>query len=488
MKKVPSICWAALFVLAAFTSCKKPAAETSAGAPPEVLVTDVVQKDVPLIRQWVGTMNGIQNAQVRARETGYLQTIAYQQGGYVKKGDLLFEIDPRPFQAALDQAKGQLAEAKATMLGVELDAKRAKELFAGKVISEQEYTNKTQEYQTKLAAVSAAQAAVDDAQLNLNYTKIVSPLDGIAGQQEAQIGDLVGTGSNTVLTTVSQIDPIWCYFPISEQSYWEFADRLKEMMAVPEEKRPEKVELILPDGSIYAHKGKFAFVDRQVDLKTGTIQIAVTFPNPELTLRPGQYATARAEIGTIPNALLIPHRAISELQGGVQVGIVNADGKAEIRAVTIGQVYGPLIVIKDGLKLGEKVIVEGFQKIRQGIPVSAKPYTDSLKTEGTQDASQDKSTGGLGKCVGGSAYWRIGVWGSKTAFRHIYSDQEVSTKLMTLFKRPHSTPTRRYISPSLELPYVEILYQSSNCRLGDFHRHGDRRGRLVRRTSGCSIS
>ncbi len=401
MKKVPSICWPALFVLAALTSCKKPAAETVAGGLPEVLVADVVQKDVPLIRQWVGTLNGVQNAQVRARETGYLQTIAYQQGGYVKKGDLLFEIDPRPFQAALDQAKGQLAEAKATMLGVELDAKRAKELFATKVISEQEYTNKTQDYQTKLAAVSAAQAAVDDAQLNLNYTKIVSPLDGIAGQQEAQIGDLVGTGSNTILTTVSQIDPIWCYFPISEQNYWEFADRLKEMMAVPEEKRPEKVELILPNGSVYAHKGRFAFVDRQVDAKTGTIQIAVTFPNPELTLRPGQYATARAEIGTIPNALLIPYRAISELQGGDQVGIVNADGKAEIRAVTIGRVYGPLIVIKDGLKLGEKVIVEGFQKIRQGLPVSAKPYTDSLKTEGTQDASQGKSTGGLGSVSAG---------------------------------------------------------------------------------------
>src|ERR1700686_1388404 len=375
MNKVPSICWAALFILAAFTSCKKPAGETSA-SPPEVLVTEVVQKDVPLIRQWVGTLNGIQNAQVRARETGYLQTIAYQQGGYVKKGDLLFEIDPRPFIAALDQAKSQLAEAHATLLGVELDAKRAKELFAGKVISEQEYTNKTQEYQTKLAAVAAAQAAQDDAQLNLNYTKIVSPLDGIAGQQEAQIGDLVGSGSNTVLTTVSQINPIWCLFPISEQTYWEFADRLKEMMAVPEDKRPERVELILPNGSVYPHKGKFAFVDRQVDQKTGTIQIAVTFPNPELTLRPGQYATARAEVDIIPKALLIPHRAISELQGGDQVGIVNADGKAEIRAVTIGQVYGQSIVITNGLKAGEKVIVEGFQKIRQGIPVSAKPYID----------------------------------------------------------------------------------------------------------------
>jgi len=210
-------------------------------------------------------------------ETGYLQTIAYQQGGYVKKGDLLFEIDPRPFIAALDQARGQLQEAKATLLGVELDAKRAKELFEGKVISEQEYTNKTQLYQTKLATVTAAQAAEDDAQLNLNYTKILSPLDGIAGQQQAQIGDLVGTGSNTVLTTVSQIDPIWCYFPISEQTYWEFADRLKEAMAVPEQKRPEKVELILPDGSTYKHRGRFSFVDRQVDPKTGTIQIAVSF-------------------------------------------------------------------------------------------------------------------------------------------------------------------------------------------------------------------
>src|ERR1700736_781251 len=388
-----AVYWAALPVVIAFSSCQKPASTVSSG-PPEVLVTEVVQKEVPLIRQWIGTLNGSENADVRARTTGYLQKRAYQEGGYVKQGDLLFEIDPRPFVAALDQAKGQLQEAQATLLGVELDAKRAKELFQGKVISEQEYTNKTQDYQTKSAAVAAAQAAVESAQLNLDYTKVVSPLDGIAGQAQAQIGDLVGTGSNTVLTTVSEIDPIRCYFPISEQSYWEFADRLKEMMTVPEAERGEKVELILPDGSVYAHKGKFAFVDRQVDPKTGTIQIAVAFPNPELTLRPGQYASARAEIGTIPNALLIPHRAISQLQGGDQVGIVNPDGKAEIRAVTIGEVYGRFIIIKEGLKLGEKVIVEGFQKVRQGIPVSAKPYTDSLKTEGTQDASEKKSSAG----------------------------------------------------------------------------------------------
>jgi len=388
-----AVYWAALPVVIAFTSCQKPASTVSTG-PPEVLVTEVVQKEVPLIRQWVGTLNGSENADVRARTTGYLQKRAYQEGGYVKQGDLLFEIDPRPFVAALDQAKSQLQEAQATLLGVELDAKRAKELFQGKVISEQEYTNKTQDYQTKLAAVAAAQAAVESAQLNLDYTKVVSPLDGIAGQAQAQIGDLVGTGSNTVLTTVSQIQPIRCYFPISEQSYWEFADRLKELMMVPEAQRGEKVELILPDGSIYSHKGKFAFVDRQVDPKTGTIQIAVNFPNPEFTLRPGQYATARAEVGSIPNALLIPQQAVSQLQGGNQVAVVSPDGKAEIRAIKIGPTFGQMIVVTDGLKAGEKVIVEGFQKVRQGTQVLAKPYTDSMKAQEAQDASKKSSSAG----------------------------------------------------------------------------------------------
>jgi RND family efflux transporter MFP subunit len=385
-----AIYWAAVPVVIAFASCQKPASTASSG-PPEVLVTEVVQKEVPMIRQWVGTLNGSENADVRARTTGYLQKRAYEEGGYVKQGDLLFEIDPRPFVAALDQAKSQLQEAQATLLGVELDAKRAKELFQGKVISEQEYTNKTQDYQTRLAAVAAAQAAVESARLNLDYTKVVSPLDGIAGQAQAQIGDLVGTGSNTVLTTVSQIEPIRCYFPISEQTYWEFADRLKEMMMVPEAQRGEKVELILPSGSVYSHKGKFAFVDRQVDPKTGTIQIAVSFPNPELTLRPGQYATARAEIGSIPNALVIPQQAVSQLQGGNQVAVVSADGKAEIRAIKVGPVFGQMIVVTDGLKAGEKVIVEGFQKVRQGTQVLAKPYTDSVKSQEAQSTSAASS-------------------------------------------------------------------------------------------------
>jgi membrane fusion protein, multidrug efflux system len=379
-----------LFTLSSFTSCQKPASTTSAG-PPEVLITEVVQEEVPVIQQWVGTLNGYQNADVRARTTGYLERRAYLEGGYVKKGDLLFEIDPRPFVAALDQAKGQLQEAQATLLAVQLQAKRAQELFSGKVISEEEYTNQTQAYQTKLATVSAAQAAVEEAQLNLDYTKVVSPLDGIAGQAQAQIGDLVGTGSNTVLTTVSQIEPIRCYFPISEQAYWQYAAELKAMMDVPEEKRPERAELVLPNGSVYPHKGKFSFIDRQVDEKTGTIQVAVDFPNPELTLRPGQYVSVRSQIRTIPNALLVPQPAVSELQGGNQVAVVHPDGKAEIRAVKVGPIFGRMIVITEGLKLGEKVIVEGFQKVRQGMQVSAKPYVEQAADQAGKDTKNSSS-------------------------------------------------------------------------------------------------
>jgi membrane fusion protein, multidrug efflux system len=394
MKKVSSFYWAVFSVLTALTACEKRPAEAISAGPPEVLVTEVVEKEVPVFRQWVGTVNGVQNAEVRARTEGYLTSVPYQQGGFVKKGEVMFLIDPRPFTASLEQAKGQLEEAKATLLGVQLDAQRAKELFDTKVISEQEYTNKTQLYQTKVAAVAAAQAAFEQAQLNLDYTRIVSPLDGVAGQQQAQIGDLVGTGTNQVLTTVSQIDPIWFYLPISEQSYWEFADRLKEMMAVPEEKRKQNVELTLANGSVYPHKGRFAFLDRQVDPKTGTIQVAVSFPNPELTLRPGQYGIARAEIQTIPNALLIPQKAVSQLQGSNMIAVVNPDGKAEIRAIKVGETYQGLIVVSEGLKAGEKVIVEGFQRVRQGTPVSAKPYTEAPKIEGAKNDSEKKPSAG----------------------------------------------------------------------------------------------
>ena len=383
MKKISSIYRVALSVLTLFTSCQKPPPARLAG-PPEVLVTEVIQKEVPVIREFVGTLNGVENAQVRAREVGYLQTIAYQQGGYVKKGDLLFEIDPRPFVAALAQAKGQLQEAQATLLGVELDAKRAKELFQQQVISEQEYTNKTQTYQTKLAAVAAAQAALDDAQLNLSYTKITSPLDGIAGEQQAQIGDLVGTGANQVLTTVSQIDPIWFLLPISEQTYWRFADALKKLMMQPEAERPAKIELILADGSLYPHKGKFAFVGRYVNANTGTIQIAVSFPNPELTLRPGQYGMARAEIETIPDALIIPQQAVSQLQGNDQVAVVNPDGKAEIRAVKVGQLYGRNMIVAQSLGSRERPRNDCMLRGKVSLPAFRNPLSRATPRLGSE--------------------------------------------------------------------------------------------------------
>jgi len=376
------------------------------GASPDVEVVQVEQKDVPIFGEWIGTLDGFTNADVRAQVTGYLLRQGYQEGAFVKKGQLLFEIDPRPFQAALDQAEGQLAQAKAILANAqavqgrtELDVNRYVPLAKEQAASQQDLDNAVQNNMaakatvaTALAQIKTAEAAVETAKINVDFTRLIAPIDGIAGQAQAQIGDLVGTGSNTVLTTVSQIEPIRCYFPISEQTYWEFADLLKKAMAVPESERGEKVELILPNGSVYSHKGKFAFVDRQVDPKTGTIQIAVNFPNPELTLRPGQYATARAEIGSIPNALLIPQQALSELQGGAQVVVVGPDNKAEIRAVKVGPVFGRLIVVTEGLKAGERVIVEGFQKVRQGMQVSAKPFTDELKGEGAQGASQKDSS------------------------------------------------------------------------------------------------
>jgi len=242
-----------------------------------------------------------------------------------------------------------------------------------------------------------------------------------------------------VLTTVSQIDPIWFYLPISEQSYWEFADRLKEMMAVPEEKRKQNVELTLADGSVYPHKGRFAFLDRQVDPKTGTIQVAVSFPNPELTLRPGQYGIARAEIQTIPNALLIPQQAISQLQGSNMIAVVNPDGKAEIRAIKVGETYQGMIVVTEGLKAGETVIV--------GISESS-----------ARDA-------GFGKAL----YRGTEDRGSQERFGE-----------ETLLRRP--------VLSRAEILHVQIFYQSTHRCDGDFHRHGDRRHRRVPQSAGRAIS
>jgi RND family efflux transporter MFP subunit len=387
MKHVSWITWPALALLTIFTACQKSGVATAPPSPPEVLVTDVVVGDVPIIRSWVGTLDGSENAQIKARVTGYLQTRNYNEGAAVKKGDALFEIDPRPYVAALAQAKAQLEQTKATALAAKLDADRSAELFQRKVISEQDYTNKKQDAEAKAATQLAAEAAADDAQLNLNYTKIISPVDGIAGQALAQIGDLVGTGGTGNLTTVSTVDPIRLYFPISEQDFTGAAERFRVAMQVPEAEREAIVELILPDDKVYPRKGKFAFVDRNIDPKTGTIQIAISFPNPDFSLRPGQFARARVEIQTIPKALLVPRRAVSQMQGDNQVVVVNADGKAEIRSVKLGPVYNQFVTVTEGVKSGEKVVAEGFQRVRQGMTVSAKPYLDPLHAEGAAKTS-----------------------------------------------------------------------------------------------------
>ena len=356
--------------------CQKKTVQTEAPPPPEVLVTQVVKGNVPIVREWVGTLDGSENAEIRARVAGYLQKKEYQEGGYVKKGDLLFDIDPRPFEAALDEAKSQLSQEHAIQLATEADFARAQELFDKKVISEQEYENKRQLNQANVAKTAALEAGVETAKLNLGFTKITSPVDGVAGLAKAQIGDLVGPGATTTLTTVSQIDPIRLYFPLSEKDYKRFANRLMEVMQTPESERKESIELVFADGTVYPRKGRFSFVDRQVDPTTGTILIAANFPNPDHTLRPGQFAKARTAIETIENALLVPERALVELQGSYQIGVLGEGNKAEIRPIKIGPHFKGQVVITEGLKEGDKVIVEGVQKVRPGMVVTAKPYLE----------------------------------------------------------------------------------------------------------------
>jgi len=386
----PRSCLAKAFSIAvifSFFGCEKKTVQTEAPPPPEVLVTQVVKADVPIVGEWVGTLDGSENADIRARVTGYLQKRDYQEGGYVKEGDLLFEIDPRPFEAALAEAKSQLAQQQAIQLATKADFERSQELFDKKVISVQEFENKRQLNEANVAKVGALEAAVQTAQLNLDFTKITAPVDGIAGLAQAQIGDLVGTGgSETTLTTVSKIDPIRLYFPLSEKDYQEHATLLKQAMQKPDSERQEVIEMVFADGTVYPQKGKFSFVNRQVDPTTGTILIAANFPNPDHALRPGQFAKARAAIDKISGALLVPERALVELQGSYQIGVLGEDNKAEIRPIKIGPRFNRQIVVTEGLKEGEKVIVEGIQKVRPGMILTAKPYQEPKA--GTADSGK----------------------------------------------------------------------------------------------------
>lgn len=343
--------------------------------PPEVLITESRTQDVPLHREWIGTLDGSENAEIRARVSGYLLKRNYAEGSLVKKGDLLFEIDPRPFEAALAEAKSQLEQGKALQLASQAEAERSQELYGKKVISEKEFTNKTQLNESNIAKVSALGASLDQAKLNLEFCKITSPVDGIAGIAQAQVGDLVGTASSTVLTQVSTLDPMKVVFPVSEMEYLAASKRVQETLTKPLEERPARMELVLADGSTFSEKARLLSVDRQVKATTGTILVTALLNNPGNVLRPGFFARARIESEIIKDAVVVPQRAVSEVQGSYQLGIVGADGKAEIRPVKVGARSGTDWVISSGLKPGEKVVVEGIQKIKAGMPVSAKPWT-----------------------------------------------------------------------------------------------------------------
>jgi RND family efflux transporter MFP subunit len=366
----------------------KHVAGAQAGATPDVEVVQVEQKDVPIYGEWIGTLDGLTNADVRAQVTGYLMKQAYQEGAFVKQGQLLFQIDPRPFQAALDQAEGQLAQAKALLANAiavqgrtQLDVERYGPLAKEQAASQQDLDNAVQNnlaakatVQTAEAQIKSSEAAVETAKINLDFTRLIAPIDGIAGQAQLQVGALVNLSSGPV-TSVSTVDPIKVYFTVSEPQYLGWRKRFPTESSRLEADKNLRLELILADGSLYPHTGTFYFADRQVDVGTGAIRIAGLFPNPGNILRPGGYGKVRAVIRLQKDALVVPQRAVSELQGGYQVAVVGPDNKVSIRTVTLGDRTGSDWVISDGLKPGEKVIAEGIQKARPGAQVNPKPFS-----------------------------------------------------------------------------------------------------------------
>jgi len=382
-------------------------AAAPAPPPPAVEVAVVQQRDLPLTREWVGTLDGLVNAAIKAEVTGYILRQDYTEGAFVRKGQSLFEIDPRPFQAAVDQAAGQLAQAKAQLLQTQaglsqaqanlataeanqlkaqLDEDRYIPLAKQDAITQQDLDNATQSNRAQKAQVTASKAQIETAQaqieagraavkagdaalettkVNLGFTHLIAPIDGIAGVATIQVGNLVGPTSSAV-TTVSTVDPIKANFAVSEQEYLTLAraDALQHI----------QLKLILADGTEHPSPGRFSFADRQVDATTGAIQLTALFPNPGNILRPGQYAMVRAVIGENRGALLVPQPAITELQGSYQVDVVEAGNRVSTRPVQVGDRVGTMWVVSNGLKPGERVVVEGQQKLRSGMQVQPKPF------------------------------------------------------------------------------------------------------------------
>jgi RND family efflux transporter MFP subunit len=402
---------AAVFVIVAIVlitiSRGKSAAASTPPPPPEVQVASVEQRDLPVRREWIGTLNGLVNAAINAEVTGYLLRQDYAEGSFVHQGQLLFEIDPRPFQAAVDQSAGQLAQAQAQLAQAravlvqaqaqllsaeanqqksQLDEEKYKPLFEDKAVTRQDLDNSVKTNQSNVALVAAAKAQVETSKaqieaaaaavkaaeanlettkVNLSFTRLTSLIDGIAGTATVQVGNLVSSSSSAV-TTVSTLDPVKAVFTVSEQEYLSLAraDALHRL----------QLKLILADGSTHPHDGRFSFADRQVDPSTGAIQMTALFPNPGNILRPGQYAMVRAVTGENKGALLVPQPAVTELQGGYEVVVVDGDNKVATRQVQVGERVGTMWVVTSGLKPGDRVVVEGQQKVRSGARVQPKPY------------------------------------------------------------------------------------------------------------------
>jgi RND family efflux transporter MFP subunit len=410
----------AFVLILPIAGCSSKGKEEMTPPPINVEVVKVEQRDVPVYSEWIGTLDGMVNAEIRAQVSGYLLKQLYQEGSFVKKGQILFEIDPRPLQAALDQAKGELARAKgqlaqangqlmqsqaqlaqseANQVKSQLDVDRYTPLAKDKAITTQEFDNSIQanlaskaQVQASIAgvetanasivaakaAVAAAEAAVKTAELNLGFTKISSLIDGIAGIAQVQVGNLVGPTSGSI-TTVSTLDPIKVYFTPTEQEYLNFTRLNPTQRERDAAGRRLELELILVDGTTYPQKGRFYVADRQIDQKTGAIRVAGIFPNRGGILRPGQYGRVRAITGMRDNALLVPQRAVTELQGSYRVAVVGDDNKVSIRPVQVGNRTGSMWVIEGGLEPDELVVAEGTQKVRPGALVNPKPFVTSTK-------------------------------------------------------------------------------------------------------------
>jgi membrane fusion protein (multidrug efflux system) len=403
--------------LAALTtlSCSNHTSTAEPPQPPTVEVTAVIQKDVPIYREWIGTLDGFVNADIKAEVSGYLTQQAYKEGTFVKKGQILFQIDPRPFQAALDQARGQLAQsegqmdqaraqlaqaeaqvsvAEANQHRIQLDVDRYTPLAEAQAITQQDLDNATQnnmaakaqvqasraqvetsraQITATTAAVEAAKAAVETARINLGFSRLTSPIDGIPGIAQLQVGALVSPASGPI-TTVSTVDPIKVYFTVSEQEYLDYTRRFPTAEKRQAAAQLLELELILADGTTYPHKGKFYFADRQVDVRTGAIRLAGLFPNPGNSLRPGQFGKVRTATRTRNGALLVPQQAVMDLQGTRQVAVVDSADRVSIRTVTLGETTGTLWIVDKGINPGERIVVEGVQKVRQGMVVAPKPF------------------------------------------------------------------------------------------------------------------